>query len=140
MLRPVHSQSFLSANTNDTYVVRPHFAAPADALSLKSKLLSLLHPLSVSQYDQHQPLSTTVSMLINDKALTIGLLAALISVCVHNIFDDLYVHSITNLIALLVIALIRLENVTPNVTVQHSERLLEHAVPFMGLLHEKNPE
>jgi len=57
-------------------------------------------------------------MLTNDRALAIGLLAALISVCVHNIFDDLYVHSITNLIALLLIALIRLEKIMPKVTVQ----------------------
>ena len=48
----------------------------------------------------------------NDRALAIGLLAALISVCVHNLVDDLYVHSLTNLIALLLIALIRLEGVT----------------------------
>jgi hypothetical protein len=51
-------------------------------------------------------------MLKNDRALAIGLLAALISVCVHNLVDDLYVHSLTNLIALLLIALIRLEGVT----------------------------
>ena len=48
----------------------------------------------------------------NDRALAIGLLAALLSVCVHNLVDDLYVHSITNLIALLLVALIRLEGVT----------------------------
>ena len=42
----------------------------------------------------------------------IGILAALISVCVHNLVDDLYVHSLTNLIALLLIVLIRLEGVT----------------------------
>ncbi len=54
-------------------------------------------------------------MFTNDRALSIGLLAALISVCVHNVFDDLYVHSLTNLIALLIIVLIRLEKVTPKV-------------------------
>jgi O-antigen ligase len=55
------------------------------------------------------------AMFTNDRALSIGLLAALISVCVHNVFDDLYVHSLTNLIALLLIILIRLEKVTPKV-------------------------
>jgi len=55
------------------------------------------------------------AMFTNDRALSIGLLAALISVCVHNAFDDLYVHSLTNLIALLLIILIRLEKVTPKV-------------------------
>ena len=78
-------------------------------------------------------------MLTNDRALAIGLLAALISVCVHNIFDDLYVHSITNLIALLLIALIRLEKVMPKVTVQQgmqgdivpsSERGMAHNSPL----------
>ena len=53
--------------------------------------------------------------LTNDRALALGLLAALLSVCVHNLVDDLYVHSMTNLIALLIIALIRLERVTPEV-------------------------
>ena len=55
------------------------------------------------------------AMFTNDRALSIGLLAALISVCVHNVFDDLYVHSLTNLMALLIIVLIRLEKVTPKV-------------------------
>jgi O-antigen ligase len=56
-----------------------------------------------------------VSMLVNDRALAIGLLAALVSICVHNLFDNLYVHSMTNLFALLLVALIRLEGVMPNV-------------------------
>ncbi len=51
----------------------------------------------------------------NDRALAIGLLAALVTVCVHNLVDDVYVHSLTNLIALLLIALIRLDGVTKNV-------------------------
>ena len=54
-------------------------------------------------------------MLGNDRALAIGLLAALLSVCVHNLVDDLYVHSLTNLMALLLIVLIRLDGVTKNV-------------------------
>lgn len=50
--------------------------------------------------------------LSDDRALAIGLLASLISVCVHNTVDDLYVHSMTILFALLVVILIRLERVT----------------------------
>ncbi|GHO91574.1 O-antigen polymerase [Reticulibacter mediterranei] len=57
--------------------------------------------------------SIYVSMLVNDRALAIGLLAALVSICVHNLFDNLYVHSMTNLFALLLVALIRLEGVMP---------------------------
>jgi O-antigen ligase len=131
------SQSSLPANTNGTYFARPRFAAPVDALSLKSKLIHLLRAFGISQYDQHQSPQSIMSMLTNDKALTIGLLAAIISICMHNIFDDLYVHSITNLIALLVIALIRLENVTPNVTVQQDGRDLKHALPFRSVSQKK---
>ena len=62
-----------------------------------------------------QAKSQETAMFTNDRALSIGLLATLISVCVHNVFDNLYVHSLTNLIALLIIILIRLEKVTPKV-------------------------
>jgi len=55
------------------------------------------------------------NILKNDRALAVGLLAALISICVHNLVDDLYVHSLTNLMALLLIVLIRLEGVTTKV-------------------------
>ena len=56
-----------------------------------------------------------VDKLTNDRALAVGILAALLSVCIHNMVDDLYVHSMTNLIALLFVALIRLEGVMPQV-------------------------
>jgi O-antigen ligase len=59
--------------------------------------------------------ATRLGLLTNDRALAIGLLAALLSVCVHNMVDDLYVHSMTLLFALLLIALIRLEGVMSNV-------------------------
>jgi len=52
-------------------------------------------------------------MLKNDRALAIGLLAALLSVCIHNLVDNLYVHAMTNLFALLLVLLIRLGEV-PN--------------------------
>ncbi len=52
-----------------------------------------------------------LSMLINDRALALGLLASLLSVCVHNLVDNLYVHSMTSLFALLIVLLIRLDRV-----------------------------
>jgi O-antigen ligase len=80
-----------------------------------NKLHLLLHPLSMIQYYQVKGPSAIVGQLTNDRALAIGLLAAFIAICTHNLVDDLFVHSLTNLIALLLIALIRLERVTPEV-------------------------
>jgi O-antigen ligase len=60
-------------------------------------------------------MTTRLGLLWNDRALAVGLLAALLSVCVHNLVDDLYVHSMTLLFALLLIALIRLEGVMSHV-------------------------
>ncbi|MHB8596571.1 MAG: O-antigen ligase family protein [Ktedonobacteraceae bacterium] len=72
-----------------------------------------LRPISITQDTSHSTrLHTLAQRLTNDRALAVGLLAALLTVCVHNFVDDLYVHSMTNLIALLLIALIRLEGVT----------------------------
>ena len=74
-----------------------------------------LRPISIAQYsplDSPDKLHRIAQKLTNDRALAIGLLAALITVCVHNLVDNLYVHSLTNLIALLLVALIRLEGVT----------------------------
>jgi O-antigen ligase len=51
-------------------------------------------------------------VLTNDRALAIGLMASLITVCVHNIVDNLYVHAMLNLFALLIVLLIRLDRVT----------------------------
>lgn len=72
-----------------------------------------LRPFSIAQYDTSHSikLHMLAQKLANDRALAVGLLAALLTVCVHNLVDDLYVHSMTNLIALLLIALIRLEGV-----------------------------
>ena len=61
-------------------------------------------------------------MLVNDRALIVGILASLLSVCVHNIVDDLYVHSMTNLFALLIIMLIRL-----GIVAQQQETVLREA-------------
>ncbi len=52
-----------------------------------------------------------VGILVNDRALAVGLLAALLSVCVHNLVDNLYVHAMTILFALLAVLLLRLDNV-----------------------------
>ncbi len=81
-----------------------------------NKLHLLLHPLSLIQYYREQGQFAIVGKLTNDRALAIGLLAALIAICTHNLVDDLFVHSLTNLIALLLIVLIRLERVTPDVS------------------------
>lgn len=80
------------------------------------KLYLLLHPLQMVRYYHSQDRRDTLFQLTNDRALAIGLLTALLTVCVHNLVDDLYVHSMTNLMALLLVALIRLAWVTPNVT------------------------
>lgn len=85
------------------------------AWSINKLLMHLsLRPYSIEQYDTSDStkLHIIARRLANDRALAIGLLAALLTVCVHNLVDDLYVHSMTNLIALLLIALIRLEGVT----------------------------
>ncbi len=92
---------------------QPMIEAP---LGSRNKLMLLLRPLSLAQHYRRQKQVAIAAMLTNDRALAIGLLAALITVSVHNLVDDLYVHSLTTLIALLLIALIRLEWVTPGVT------------------------
>jgi len=92
---------------------QPVIEAPLGSLN---KLKLLLRPLSLAQQYRRQRQDAIAAMLTNDRALAIGLLAALITVSVHNLVDDLYVHSLTTLIALLLIALIRLEWVTPGVT------------------------
>src|SRR5258708_16283734 len=91
-------------------VPQPKIEAP---LGTRNKLMLLLHPLRMLEYYRLRDRFGIVGMLTNDRALAIGLFAALLTVSVHNLVDDLYVHNLTNLIALLLIALIRLERVTP---------------------------
>jgi O-antigen ligase len=93
---------------------KPAIQAP---LGRSKKLKLLLRPLSLLQYYQGQEQFELVRILTNDRALAIGILAALIAISVHNFVDDLFVHSLTNLLALLLIALIRLERVTPDLSV-----------------------
>ncbi len=52
-----------------------------------------------------------LSILVSDRALAIGLVAALLSVSVHNLVDNLYVHSMTILFALLLVLLLSLDRV-----------------------------
>lgn len=83
-------------------------------LGTRQKARLLMRPASfVQEYRRQRPV-TIRTKLANDRALAIGLVAALVTVAVHNLVDDVYVHSLTNLIALLLIALIRLERVTPD--------------------------
>ncbi|QBD78288.1 hypothetical protein EPA93_20710 [Ktedonosporobacter rubrisoli] len=72
----------------------------------------LAHPVSAISSTEARKLSAQLTMLTNRRALAIGLLASLLSICVHNMVDNLYVHSMTSLIALLLVILIRVEAVT----------------------------
>ncbi|MFL5697426.1 MAG: O-antigen ligase family protein [Ktedonobacteraceae bacterium] len=89
-----------------------NIAAETGSIGLTAYLLFLM-AIFVTGGSAFQAISKNI--LKNDRALAIGLLAALISVCVHNLVDDLYVHSLTNLLSLLLIVLIRLEGVTTKV-------------------------
>jgi O-antigen ligase len=89
---------------------KPIIQAP---LGRRNKFNLLLRPLSLIRHYREQEQFEIIRMLTNDRALAIGILAALVAICTHNLVDDLFVHSLTNLIALLLIALIRLERVTP---------------------------
>jgi O-antigen ligase len=72
----------------------------------------LQKPAAGTSTEETQRVLRRLTLLANDRALAIGLLAALISVCVHNLVDNLYVHAMTSLFALLIVLLIRLERVT----------------------------
>jgi O-antigen ligase len=72
------------------------------------------HPTSGTTSQEASASLRHLEALSNDRALAIGLLASLLSICVHNTVDNLYVHSMTLLFALLLVLLIRLEGVTRN--------------------------
>lgn len=87
---------------------------------IKLNQLVLQHKQSIT----HPPLSNSVinveshhalqryGILVNDRAFAVGLLAALLTVCAHNMVDNLYVHGMTSLFALLLLLLIRLGRVS----------------------------
>lgn len=87
-------------------------------LGRRDKLFLLGHPLRFLQHYRQQERCEVAGKLTNDRALAIGLMAALVTICVHNLVDDLYDHSLTNLMALLVIALIALGRVTSRVALE----------------------
>ncbi len=97
-----YKQVKLQTQVSQTQVRATRPPGMSDALS------SQMRSSHMAQYPRHHKSHEIINMLINDRALSIGLLAALVSVCVHNLVDSLYVHSLTNLMALLLITLIRL--------------------------------
>jgi len=111
---------FIAGGHSYRYITRKWMQAKLQAQASPTGLQNPLSPAALQvpgsnlQPERIEKRDIT-AIFTNDRALSIGLLAALISVCVHNMFDDLYVHSLTNLIALLLIILIRLEKVTPNI-------------------------
>jgi O-antigen ligase len=68
----------------------------------------LAKPQMGMQVAEARTLHIHLRKLTNERALATGLLAALLSVCVHNVVDDLYVHGMTILFTLLLAMLIRL--------------------------------
>ncbi len=85
-------------------------------LERRERIALLLHPERLIAYYRPKGIYRIVYFLRNDRALAVGLLAAQLTICVHNLFDDLYVHSLTNLMALLLVALLCLARATPGVT------------------------
>jgi O-antigen ligase len=71
----------------------------------------LKNPQSSTTAGERQRVFRCLNMLKNDRALAIGLMASLVTVCVHNLVDNLYVHAMTGLFALLIVLLIRLNAV-----------------------------
>lgn len=92
-------------------------------LGRRNKLLLLLRPVRFMQYYRRQERYELFGKLTNDRALAIGLMASLLTIATHNLVDDLYDHSLTNLMALLLIALIRLGSITLNVSEKEDQEL-----------------
>ena len=90
------------------YPKYPPVEAP---LEWQNKLRLLLQPVRMLEYYQPQGTLGMFKRITNDRALAIGLIAALLTVCTHNLVDDLFVHSLTHLIALLLIALLSLASI-----------------------------
>ncbi len=95
-----------------------HVPAP---LSKQDKLQLLARPARFLQHYRRSEDVEKAGRLTNDRALAIGLLASLVTICVHNLVDDLYDHSLTNLMALLLIALIALGKVTARTATENEQ-------------------
>jgi O-antigen ligase/branched-subunit amino acid transport protein AzlD len=102
------NKRFREAKTQVTHRI-PNFG---QSLVRKDIIALVLHPVRMFDYYCPKDKYRNVRTLGNDRALALGLIAALLTVCVHNLVDDLYVHSMPNLIALLLILVIRLQWVT----------------------------
>lgn len=87
---------------------------PLRPTEMKERRSLLLHPIKLIDHYRPAGIHGIAQKLGNDRALAVGLLAALLTVCVHNLVDDLYVHSMTNLMALLLIMLIALGRISKN--------------------------
>ena len=96
-------------------------------IGTRNKIRLMLQPAKLIRYYRQPAALETIGMLTNDRALAIGLLAALITLSAHNLVDDMYVHSIPNLMALLIIVLIRLERVTPKRDIRNAEESVDYA-------------
>ncbi len=95
---------------------KAHVTQPAPKImrpvERQDKIALLLNPVRMFVSSVPKGIYREIHILGNDRALAIGLLAALLTVCVHNLVDNLYVHSMPNLIAILLILVIRLQWVT----------------------------
>jgi O-antigen ligase len=104
------SARFWEAKTQAT-TPRPAALRPVE---MKERRALLLHPIKLIDHYRPAGIHGVAQKLGNDRALAVGLLAALLTVCVHNLVDDLYVHSMTNLMALLLIMLIAMARISQN--------------------------
>jgi len=94
-------------------------------LERREKVRLLTRPLRFAQYYRRQERFELFGKLTNDRALVIGLMAAIITICVHNLVDDLYDHGLTNLMALLLIALIASGRIALHMKVASQEKLAQ---------------
>ena len=92
-------------------------------LDRHDKLMLLVRPVRFLQHYRQQERFEIAGQLTNDRALAIGLLASLVTICTHNLVDDLYDHSLTNLMALLLIALIALGKVTSKAVLDSDQEM-----------------
>ena len=97
----------------------PHLKERIPApLERREKLRLFLRPNRFIRHYRRQERFEVLGRFTNDRALAIGLMAALLTVAVHNLVDNLYVHSLTNLLALLLIALIRLGDISAQMSLE----------------------